>query len=467
MSRAGALAEETAALLAGVRGLLARFVRASDAALDIAAAWVLHTHAIAAADATPYLHVTGPTKRCGKTRFLEALRLVSARPFPAANATPAAIFRALDSEPPPTLFLDECDAIFKRGKDAANGAEDLRALLNAGNRRGTPAIRCVGNGADLRVKAFNVFGPKCLAGIGDLPSTLADRSLRIRLDRLAPGEQVERLLESKPPEQAEHLRRSLEAWAEAAVERLEALDPEPPAELDDRAADACLALFAIADLAGGDWPERIRAACVALRCGDDSEPDPGTRLLDALARIFAERGYPAALATAEIVAALADDPDAPGGYDPEDARRSGRRLAAALRRYGVRRRDIRIEGRIVKGYSWETLAPVIARYGTLKGDIGDNPHGYAENEATQKATTGARVAYPDCAETRMVEPLSPMSPIEGEEEAMERLPLGAEQAVRTLLALGQAPEAVAEFTGLPVALVMRLAEPEPEEPVLW
>jgi hypothetical protein len=358
------LQAETAELLARVRALIGRFVRCPDAALDVAAVWILHTHAIGAADSTAYLHITGPTKRCGKTRLLETLRLLAARPLATANATPAAIFRALSADPPPTLFVDEADALFRPSKGGESGAEDLRALLNAGNRRGTPALRCVGSGADMRPKEFPVFGPKALAGIGDLPDTLADRSLRIRLDRLGPGERVERLLESKPPAEVDGLRESLAAWADLAVEQLKALDPEIPAELDDRAADACLALLAIADLAGGNWPERIRSACVALRRGDETaEPSRADALLACIRRAMdslpeGER----AISTAALLDHLAGDEDAPYGFGAEDKGRE-RRLARLLRPFGVRPKAVRLgDGTVARGYAVADLEAVLHRY---------------------------------------------------------------------------------------------------------
>jgi hypothetical protein len=193
---------------------------------------------------------------------------------------------------------------------------------------------------------------------------LADRSLRIRLDRLAPGERVERLMESRPPEEVDALRSSLASWAEVAVERLQALDPEIPAELDDRAADACLALFCIADLAGGDWPERIRSACVALRRGDETAELPKPEaLLACIARALDslpedER----AISTADLLDHLAADEEAPWGFGPEDKDRP-RRLARMLKPFGLRSKTVRLaDGTTPKGYVIEELEDVIRRY---------------------------------------------------------------------------------------------------------
>jgi putative DNA primase/helicase len=64
-------------------------------------------------------------------------------------------------------------------------------------------------------------------------------------------------------------------------------------------------LLAIADLAGGAWPKRARAAAVKLS-HKRHRPSEGRRLLDALHSILATR---AEITSAELVAKLNADPD--------------------------------------------------------------------------------------------------------------------------------------------------------------
>jgi hypothetical protein len=77
-------------------------------------------------------------------------------------------------------------------------AEALRGLLNTGHRQGGKSTICVGQGAEMSYKDFSTFCPKAIAGIGKLPDTVADRSLPIRLERRAPGEQAERFVVARP-----------------------------------------------------------------------------------------------------------------------------------------------------------------------------------------------------------------------------------------------------------------------------
>ena len=52
---------------------LRRYVVLSDPQAQACALWVVHAHAFAVAEATPYLNITSAVKQCGKTRLLEVL----------------------------------------------------------------------------------------------------------------------------------------------------------------------------------------------------------------------------------------------------------------------------------------------------------------------------------------------------------------------------------------------------------
>ena len=52
-----------------------------------------------------------------------------------------------------------------------------------------------------------------------------------------------------------------------------------PDGIEDRDADVWEALLAVADVAGGDWPERARVALLRLLRTQGSTPSLGVRLL--------------------------------------------------------------------------------------------------------------------------------------------------------------------------------------------
>ncbi|MGD1149122.1 MAG: hypothetical protein ABR961_14370 [Thermoanaerobaculaceae bacterium] len=165
-------------LLGGLVKIVRRFVvMAREQALAIAL-WALFTFLHDAFTISPLLGVSSPEKRCGKTRLLEVLGALVRRPLFASNITPAAVFRAVEAYSP-TLILDEAET-YIRGDN-----EDLRGILNSGHSKATAFVaRTVGDDHDVRL--FRTFCPKVAALIGDLPSTLEDRSIAIRLRRKTP-----------------------------------------------------------------------------------------------------------------------------------------------------------------------------------------------------------------------------------------------------------------------------------------
>jgi hypothetical protein len=121
-------------------GFVRRFVVMTPAQSDVAAVWIAHTRCFEASGQTPYLAISSAEKRSGKTRLLEVLELLVARPWLTGRVTAAVLARKVDAERP-TLLLDESDAAFRGDKEYS---ETLRGLLNTGHRRGgRPSVSTV------------------------------------------------------------------------------------------------------------------------------------------------------------------------------------------------------------------------------------------------------------------------------------------------------------------------------------
>ena len=219
--------DHLAALLDATRQIIRDYVVLTPAQADAVTLWAAHTHTLEAFETTPFLAVTSPEKRCGKTRLLDVLELVVAKPWRTIMPSEAVLFRKIDATRP-SLMLDEADAIFNAKNQ---NTEPLRAVLNAGNRRGTTVPRCVGPTQQLT--DFGVFCAKVIAGIGELPDTIADRSIPIRLARKRPDEQAARFRRREAEAAGEPVRQALASWAQDAVSWLEEARPEIPAALDD------------------------------------------------------------------------------------------------------------------------------------------------------------------------------------------------------------------------------------------
>jgi hypothetical protein len=224
-----------------------RYVVLPQGCAEALALWAVHTHAFECFVHSPRLAITSPEKRCGKTTTLDVIGELVARPLPTSNATTAAIFRTIEKAKP-TLLIDEADTFLKDN-------EELRGILNAGHRRGGQIIRTVGD--DYEPRQFSTWAPAAIAMIGRLPDTLEDRSLSIALRRRRPAEKVQQFRSDRAYD-LKQLVRKIARWCNDNHQSLSASEPDT-GPLSNRAADNWRPLFAIADLAGGDWPARTRA----------------------------------------------------------------------------------------------------------------------------------------------------------------------------------------------------------------
>jgi hypothetical protein len=350
-------------VLEDVGRFLRRFVVMSDVQTDAVALWVAHTHAIDAAETTPYLAVTSAVKRSGKTRLREALGLLVRTPLPASNISDAALFRAIEKMTP-TLLLDEADAIFR-----AREREDLRGMLNAGYRRGAVAYR-MGGASRTKLEEFSVFCAKAFFGIGDfLPDTLSDRAVSIRLERRLREESVERFRQREAEPEGHMLRDRLADWLTPQVAELNPMRPHLPNELDDRAQDSWEPLFCIAELAGGDWPERARRAALALSTGEEREDDSLTaQLLGDIRGAFGLNGH-TRLKSSELLEHLHAIEESPWA-DWYGKPLSANALSRLLKPYRIKTMPVKVDGETVRGYKVEQFADAFARVLGVTGVTG-------------------------------------------------------------------------------------------------
>ena len=258
-------AADGAALLAQLHAALTRYVILPSAEAAIAVAlWIAATHAQAAWAHAPRLVIRAPEKRCGKSRLLDIVEGTCHAPLITVNASPAAVYRAIGSDTPPTLLVDEADTIF--GGKNAEANEDLRGLLNAGHQRNRPAIRW--DNATRSLETIPTFAMAALAGIGAMPDTIEDRAVVIRMRRRAPGETVAPFRHRRDRPALTALAADL-ARPGSARTCPSSNEAEPVMPLEDRAADTWEPLIAVADLAAGEWPELARHAAVMLTADRD------------------------------------------------------------------------------------------------------------------------------------------------------------------------------------------------------
>lgn len=344
---------EGPALLDQLHDALTRYVVfPTPQAADAVTLWIAATHGQQAWEHAPRCAVISPEKRCGKSRLVDVAEATAYRSVVTVNISPAALVRSIGEEDPPTLFIDEADTIF--GPKAADNHEDLRGIVNSGHQRGRPYIRY--DITTRRNESLATFCMAMLAGIGDLPDTIMDRAVVVRMRRRSPAETVApyRTRRDGPP--LHELRDALNFWVGEHVKELTEAVPDMPVE--DRAADTWEPLVAVADLAGGAWPKRARKAVMVMVAAQDTadvEASLGVRLLGDIRAVFTEWTV-SFLPSAELVRALRGIEDGPWA----DMDLTTRRLSARLKPYGVE--PGHNAAKTARGYQRAAFADAFSRY---------------------------------------------------------------------------------------------------------
>jgi Protein of unknown function (DUF3631) len=331
--------------------------------------WSIATHLFGGFDTFPYLAVTSPTKRCGKTRVGELLEGVCANPEATVQMTPAALFR-LVHETKPTLIIDEAESL--RGKSECSQA--LLSILNVGYRKGKTVPRNAKKNEDggYTLEKFETFCPKVIILIGNLRDTLADRCIPVRMKRRT-NESLARFRFGTVAKEAAPLKSKIAIWAAAnAKEVTDYAEQNDLLSLSDREGELWLPLFAALNVADCTRVADLEATAQRLS-GAKSENEPtelGIRLLTDIRQIFngsfdaPEHLVSEALLTRLIV--LDESPWKDLGFGRI---LNARKLAELLRPYEIRPKDVRtgIGNTVRKAYkkasfkdAWERYLPPAA-----------------------------------------------------------------------------------------------------------
>jgi putative DNA primase/helicase len=240
------------------------------------------THMVQSADCeyAPRLFLSSPVKRCGKTQAMTICTHFVRRPSPSGNITMASVFREVHYFAP-TLLIDELDTF-------VHGKPELVGVLNSGHYRPFAFVKRIEKGVPVK---YRTFAPVIFGAIGTLPkeaSALEDRCIILPFRRRGHNEKVEKLsLIGGRSQPLTDLGRKAARWVADNLEALTRADPMMPERLPDRAADNWRSLFAIADLAGGEWPTLARRTALMLTPRDETE-QPET-LLAYMSVIFGEQ----------------------------------------------------------------------------------------------------------------------------------------------------------------------------------
>ena len=397
-----------ASLLSDIEAVIKKHVILSDHAAAALAVWVLHTWTFQLRDIVAYVAIESPEKRCGKTTLLSVLSAMASKSLIASNLTVGALFRAIDTCRP-TLFIDEADTFL-----AGNGT--MRGIINSGNtwrtayvlrlsaprlnrrpatlpiqlsdvssqrnailplpagegrgssERSERQLLCcssVGESAETLVapensetglKKFSCWCPKVIAMIGQVPDTIADRSIVVPMSRKLVTETCSPLAELN----------TVEIKAKCARFAMDARDAVAEAPkfrangLNDRAADTFDPLFVIARLAGEEWEKKLHAAALALNAAAHSN-NSGTELLLDILTVFTQSGRERMLIR-DLATTLREGGHGFQSFALKYSALNERRISEILRSYGIKTVPVRDGKEVGRGYTVSQFQQVIRRY---------------------------------------------------------------------------------------------------------
>jgi len=225
---------------------------------DTVALYSVYTHGYEMFKVAPRLGVRAPTRECGKSELLLRIQRFVARPLSTENLTAPVLFR-LTEQQHATLFVDEFDNLLSDGKS------ELLGLFNSGYARDGKAYRLVEVGGNYELREFSTFSPLVYGMIGKPTDSFNSRSISIEMRRATPAE-WRSLLSLEDGEEEDQrllaLGRQAARWASDNIGLLKVAKPNM-GSMTNRPATNWKPLFAVAEVAGGEWPARARRAAAA------------------------------------------------------------------------------------------------------------------------------------------------------------------------------------------------------------
>jgi len=319
--------------------------------VDAMVLWTVSSYMINAFRIFPKLAFISPEKRCGKTTTLEIMQSLCRNGVQTSNISPASIYRLTSDGLQPTVLIDEADTTIQEG------SSELRGLINSGhNKSGSTVIRCQGD--DHKSRTFYTWYPMILASIGDLPSTIMDRSIVVNIRRKKPSEMVQQLPKDSL-ECHQHFRRKILTWAAQHAKIVKSSTCVPPDVGNDRAMDNWLPLFQIAKAISERWLDRCDKAYRALT--DVVPMELPTQLLMDIRDVM-DTAQVESIKTHDLIKELCADDSKPWINYSYGKPIKPNELSSILKTYSISPKVMRYGDKTHRGYNLEMFSDAFERY---------------------------------------------------------------------------------------------------------
>ena len=285
-----------------------RFLAAPSWYLDVIALWSAATYLVhsekLAIPIMPQLAFQSLGSSEGKSTALEIVATLAYRGRLRSSYTASTIFRKIHAGQVTFCLVD------LHNKLGSSNLE-LQQIIQACHRRAEAFVdrTVILASGEPEVRTYKCWAPLAWGSIGPMRPEVQNRAIVLPMRRALPAES-EQLDKSSPGRCGAliDVRRHLYTWGPTITALPK---PTMPAELHNREADNWRVLFAVAQLAGADWPERAGTAareCRAL----ERRPPLLVRLLSDIRTIF-ENAADNRITTSNLISRLLDDDEA--GWD--------------------------------------------------------------------------------------------------------------------------------------------------------
>lgn len=333
-----------------------KYVVISDHAALSLALWAINTWCYDLFDRCPILLINAPERECGKTQLLKIVEKLVFCPIETANITMAALFRII-SKYHPTVLIDEADTFM-------DGKNEMAGILNKGYERGGFVLRVESDGKEMRECAYEVHGPKAMAGImleRHLQDATMSRGIQIPLRRKTRDDKVGRL-RSADPKVFLSLCSRINRFVQDHKETLAKGWDDLPELLSDRQQDNWESLLAIAHCFGPEWYDKAKEAALAL-CVETTPPKSSSnQLLEDIREVLQdyEGLY---IPSVELLEKLTSHKDMDWSNYNRGQPISSRQLARFLSAYGIKSKTVRMKANSTpKGYEVREFEDAFGRY---------------------------------------------------------------------------------------------------------
>jgi len=247
---------DTKALLNEIREVVNDYLFLPPFADVIITLWIAHTHIYECFRYSSRLVFTSVDPESGKSRGLDVIEPLVPKPLLAHNITASAFCRVVE-EYRPTLLLDEYDTYMKKN-------EDIRGIINAGQRFNGKHWKCVGE--NHKPTAFACYCPVAMAGIGKLHPTIWSRSHIIKMKPAKPFE-IKKDFDEDDLDHVKLVRSKLVRWSLDNQDVLKNAKPKLHKSLKNRKKDSWKPFYAIAELGGDKWIDLANCTVEAMPKG--------------------------------------------------------------------------------------------------------------------------------------------------------------------------------------------------------